>query len=118
MLLCGLLALVACGRPAVSPKDGPYVETVRVEPGDTQEEIVRKAANLVPSPRQAAALENGFIAFIHFGPNTFTRREWGTGFEDPAVFDLKELHTDDWCRRMKEAGMKMAILTVKHHDGF
>ncbi len=118
ILLCGLLALAACGRPAVLPKDGPYVETVRVEPGDTQEEIVRKAANLVPSPRQAAALENGFIAFIHFGPNTFTRREWGTGFEDPAVFDLKELHTDDWCRRMKEAGMKMAILTVKHHDGF
>ena len=100
------------------PGQTTYVETVRVDPGDTQDEIVRKAANLVPSPRQAEALENGFIAFLHFGPNTFTRREWGTGFEDPAVFDLKELHTDDWCRQMKDAGMKMAILTVKHHDGF
>ena len=37
MLLCGLLALAACGRPAVLPKDGPYVETVRAEPGVTQE---------------------------------------------------------------------------------
>ena len=109
--------LPAAGRKSPQGKT-TYVETVRVEADDSQEDIIRKAANLVPSPRQAAALENGFIAFLHFGPNTFTRREWGTGFEDPAVFDLKELHTDNWCRQMKEAGMKMAILTVKHHDGF
>ena len=117
VMLFGLTVLAAsCSRPV--PEGLPYVETVRVEADDTPDEIVRKAANLVPSPRQAEALENGFIAFLHFGPNTFTQREWGTGFEDPAVFDLKELHTDDWCRQMADAGMKMAILTVKHHDGF
>lgn len=112
-----LLALVAACSP--SP-DGSatYVGTVRVDPSDTEEAVIEKAAGLVPTPRQVEALENGFIGFLHFGPNTFTQREWGTGFEDPAVFGLKELHTDDWCREMKEAGMKMAILTVKHHDGF
>jgi len=64
------------------------------------------------------ALENKFIAFMHFGPNTFTRREWGSGMEDPKVFDLKELHTDQWCEAMKAAGIRLAVLTVKHHDGF
>ena len=38
--------------------------------------------------------------------------------EDPKVFDLKELDTDQWCEAMKAAGMKMVIITVKHHDGF
>ena len=95
-----------------------YSETVRVEADDTEEIIMEKAASLVPSDRQLAAIDNEFIAFIHFGPNTFTRMEWGSGKEDPKVFDLKELHTDQWCEAMKAAGMKMAILTVKHHDGF
>lgn len=44
--------------------------------------------------------------------------EWGNGMEDPKIFDLKELHTDQWCAAMKAAGMKLVILTVKHHDGF
>ncbi len=44
--------------------------------------------------------------------------EWGNGMEDPKIFDLKELHTEQWCAAMKAAGMKLVILTVKHHDGF
>ena len=44
--------------------------------------------------------------------------EWGNGMEDPKIFDLKELYTDQWCEAMKAAGIKMVILTVKHHDGF
>lgn len=44
--------------------------------------------------------------------------EWGNGMEDPKIFDLKELDTDQWCKSLKDAGMKMVILTVKHHDGF
>lgn len=73
---------------------------------------------MTPTANQLAALKNEFIAFVHFGPNTFTRMEWGNGKEDPRIFDLKELHTDQWCEAMKAAGMKMVILTVKHHDGF
>jgi len=115
ILLLGSLVLAAsCGHSSGQP----YVGTVRVEAEDTEQTIISKAANLVPTRRQLDAMENAFIGFLHFGPNTFTGREWGTGFEDPAVFDLKELHTDEWCRKMKEAGMTMAILTVKHHDGF
>lgn len=96
----------------------PVKNTIAVNSTDTKEQIIRKAANVVPTANQYAALRNEFIAFIHFGPNTFTRLEWGSGKEDPAIFDLKELHTDQWCEAMKAAGMKMVILTVKHHDGF
>ncbi len=94
------------------------VNTIAVSPDDTPAMIVEKAIRVVPTPNQLSALENEFIAFIHFGPNTFTRREWGTGFEKPEVFDLRTLDTDQWCEAMKAAGMKMVIVTAKHHDGF
>lgn len=92
--------------------------TIKVEAGDTDDVIIRKAAHVVPTDNQLAALRNEFIAFVHFGPNTFTRLEWGTGKEDPKIFDLKTLDTDQWCKAMKAAGMKMVIFTAKHHDGF
>lgn len=91
---------------------------IKINPDDSKELIIEKAAHVVPTANQLNALRNEFIAFIHFGPNTFTRMEWGDGKEDPKIFDLKELHTDQWCQAMKGAGMKMVILTVKHHDGF
>lgn len=92
--------------------------TIAVLSGDSREKIIEKAAHVVPTANQLSALKNEFIAFIHIGPNTFTRMEWGNGHEDPKIFDLKELHTDQWCEAMKAAGMKMVIITVKHHDGF
>ena len=92
--------------------------TIAVSTDDSKATIITKAAHVVPTPNQLSALKNEFIAFIHFGPNTFTRMEWGNGKEDPEIFNLKELHTDQWCQAMKTAGMKMVIITVKHHDGF
>ncbi|WP_455674000.1 alpha-L-fucosidase [Phocaeicola sp.] len=95
-----------------------FSNTIEISPTDNKETIIEKAAHIVPTSNQLSALQNEFIAFIHFGPNTFTRMEWGNGMEDPKIFDLKELDTDQWCEAMKAAGMKMVILTVKHHDGF
>lgn len=92
--------------------------TIPILPGDSKETIISKAVQVVPTANQHAALRNEFIAFVHIGPNTFTRKEWGNGKEDPGIFDLKTLDTDQWCAAMKAAGMKMVILTVKHHDGF
>ncbi len=94
------------------------VSTIRISETDSNDSIIIKAAHVVPTKNQHEALKNEFIAFIHFGPNTFTRMEWGNGMEDPKIFDLKNLDTDQWCNAMKNAGMKMVIITAKHHDGF
>lgn len=99
-------------------KNIKYANTIAISPGDSKEVIIEKAAHVIPKNIQMDALKNEFIAFIHFGPNTFTRREWGTGKEDPKIFRLKTLDTDQWCEAMKAAGIKMVLLTAKHHDGF
>lgn len=114
--MLGTMLLTACSQ--TQDVGRPLQNTVEIEAGDSKEIIIEKAAHVVPTPNQLAALQNEFIAFIHFGPNSFTRMEWGNGMEDPKIFDLKELDTDQWCEAMKAAGMKMVIITVKHHDGF
>lgn len=92
--------------------------TYAISASDTRDSVIAKAAHVVPTPNQYEAQKNEFIAFIHFGPNTFTRMEWGNGKEDPSIFALQNLDTDQWCQAMKAAGMKMVVFTAKHHDGF
>jgi alpha-L-fucosidase len=71
-----------------------------------------------PHERQIAWQELEFTAFLHFGMNTFTNREWGAGKEDPSLYRPSRLDTDQWCAALAAAGIRACVLTAKHHDGF
>lgn len=67
--------------------------------GQTPEEkaFEEKLVSVVPSERQYAwQRQHDVYAFIHFGPNTFTGHEWGTGKESPTVFNPTALDTRQW----------------------
>jgi len=59
-----------------------------------------------------------FGMFLHFNMATFANVEWATGREDPAIFAPKQLDCGQWADAAKAAGMKYAILTVKHTGGW
>ena len=113
-----LFALLLLGNiPSNSQDSITPSNTVKIE-GDSQEEIIRKAAHVIPTTNQYNYKKLEFTCFVHFGPNTFTRMEWGSGKEEPKIFNLQNLDTDQWCKAMKAAGMKLVVITAKHHDGF
>ncbi len=72
----------------------------------------------MPSKAQLAWHQMEFYLFMHFGPNTFTDKEWGEGTEHEEIFNPTNLDCNQWCRIAKAAGAKGIIITAKHHDGF
>lgn len=80
--------------------------------------FINQSSNVKPSERQLAWFDTEFYAFIHFGVNTFTNKEWGDGNEPESIFNPKKLDCNQWVENVKKAGMKGIILTAKHHDGF
>ncbi len=95
-----------------------HVQSVKIPEGLSHQQKVELSAMVVPHPRQMKWFEDEFFGFIHFGPNTFTGKEWGNGFEDATIFNPSNLNTDQWCELMKAAGIKRVIMVVKHHDGY
>jgi alpha-L-fucosidase len=72
----------------------------------------------IPSERQLRWHQLETTAFLHFGINTFTGREWGNGDEDPNLFQPSAFDPDAIVEPLADAGMRGVILTCKHHDGF
>ena len=77
-----------------------------------------KPFGVTPSESQMKWHAMEYYMFIHFGPNTFTNKEWGLGNEDPKVFNPSQLDCRQWAATAKRAGMRGIIITAKHHDGF
>ncbi|ONM22934.1 Alpha-L-fucosidase 1 [Zea mays] len=72
----------------------------------------------IPSAAQLKWQRREVIMFFHFGMNTFTDSEWGTGWEDPSLFYPARLDATQWMDAARAAGASLAILVAKHHDGF
>jgi Alpha-L-fucosidase len=78
--------------------------------------------------RMAWWREARFGLFIHIGLYTaLGRNEWAMGFENWPVeeyekladrFTVKPGAAREWARLAKAAGMKYAVLTTRHHEGF
>lgn len=109
----GLLLFISCNRPIEA-----HYSHVAIEEGDSEKEILWKAAHVVPSNRQYNWQRLELTAFAHFGMNTFTGNTWGNGEDNPRLFNPSNLDAEQWVSVLKEAGFRSLILTCKHHDGF
>lgn len=96
----------------------PYATLQVINEGDSDAVIAEKAAKVLPRPNQVAWMRLERTFFIHFGVNTFNEVEWGSGREDPAIFNPAELDANQWMRAITNFGGKLVVLVAKHHDGF
>lgn len=72
----------------------------------------------LPTKQQVNWLRMEWYAFVHFGLNTYTDREWGYGDESPSLFKPANFNAEAIVKTFKSAGMNGMIYTAKHHDGF
>ncbi len=79
---------------------------------------IEKANSIVPSQAQIEFMNTEFIAFIHYGMNTFCNTEWGSGREPEKYFNPADFSAKQWVKAIKSAKMKGMVLTCKFSDGF
>lgn len=73
---------------------------------------------VTPNENQKRLAQKPFYCFIHFGMNTATAREWGSGKEVCEDFTITSIKPEQWIKAIKASGATGVILTCKHHDGF
>ena len=87
---------------AASPAPIPYATVQMLSPDDSAAVIAEKAAKVLPRPNQTAWMRLERTFFLHFGVNTFNAVEWGTGREEPSIFNPSALDANQWLERDEE----------------
>ena len=111
-------SVIAFGAAMSVSAEDYYVKELVFPAGTDSLTKIEMAGRVVPNEQQKAWQERELTAFIHYGMNPFTDREWGDGTESPELFNPTNLDTEQWVKGLKDAGFEMVILTAKHHDGF
>ncbi len=75
-------------------------------------------SDVAPAKCHMDHFEDGIMAIVHFGLNTFADKEWGYGDTPPSAFNPTKLDTDQWVDAMAAAGIRRVVMVTKHHDGF
>ena len=112
------IALAGLALPLVAGEE--YPELPRKITGETPEQ---------KAERMAWWRHDRFGMFIHFGLYAVPgRHEWVQSHEyvDPKAYEAKYMSrfnpdlfdAKEWAKLAKAAGMKYAVLTTKHHEGF
>ena len=115
-LTCGQSSAAEAGN--TSSPSIPYATVQVIAEGDSPAVIAEKAAKLLPRPNQTAWMRLERTFFLHFGVNTFNEVEWGSGREEPTLFNPTALDANQWLGAVKNFGGTMFVLVAKHHDGF
>lgn len=78
----------------------------------------------VPTPAQLNWQNAELVAVFHYDLHVFDGVKYNQAYNritpipDINIFNPEQLDTDQWIRSVKEAGMKIAILTATHETGF
>ena len=73
-------------------------------------DYIERANRVVPSKAQIDFMNTEFMAFIHFGMNTFCNTEWGTGREPEKYFKPADFSAKQWVSTVKAAKMRGIVL--------
>ena len=60
----------------------------------------------------------GYGMFIHFGMSTYDGDDYSKGDKPASFYNPTKLDVDQWIGVARDAGMKYAVLTMKHVAGF
>ncbi len=78
----------------------------------------------IPTPAQLAWQNAELAAVFHWDLHVFDGKKYNqrqnriTPIEDYNIFNPEKYDTDQWIKTIKDAGFKIAILTVSHETGF
>ena len=118
MLVASARGQAPADAGAAAPAPIPYATLQVISNGDSDAVIAEKAAKVLPRANQTDWMRLERTFFLHFGVNTFNGVEWGSGREEPSIFNPTELDANQWLSAMQNFGGKMIVLVCKHHDGF